>query len=187
MNIRRSCLAAIAVWALGSCAVDAAEKQDGKKPMAMKITSSAFQEGQPIPAKYTCDGENISLPLKWSDAPAGTKFFALICDDPDAPVGTWVHWVVYGLPATTTELAEKIPASESLENGAKQGVNDFKHVGYGGPCPPSEKPHRYYFKIYALDAEIPLKPRATKKELLKAMEGQILAQGELMGTYQRKR
>ena len=158
-----------------------------KKAMSIQLTSTAFQEGQPIPAKYTCDGEDISPPLNWGGAPTGTKSFALVCDDPDAPVGTWVHWVFYGLPVSTTELAEKTPASETLENGAKQGVNDFKKVGYGGPCPPGGKPHHYFFKLYALDTESTLKPRATKKELLKAIEGHILAQGELVGTYQKKR
>ena len=154
--------------------------------MAMKITSAAFEEGKPIPAKHTCDGDDVSPPLKWSDAPPATRNFALICDDPDAPVGTWVHWVIHGLPASATELGERIPASETLPNGAKQGVTDFKRVGYGGPCPPPGKPHRYFFKLYALDAELSLKPRATNKDLLKAMEGHILAEGSLMGTYQRR-
>jgi Raf kinase inhibitor-like YbhB/YbcL family protein len=182
MSIHRYCAAA-AVAVLCCSILVAAEKQ----AMTMKITSSAFQEGQPIPAKYTCDGENSSPPLKWSDAPAETKFFALICDDPDAPTGTWVHWVVYGLPATTTELAEKTAAADSLQSGGHQGVNDFRRTGYGGPCPPAGKLHHYHFKIYALDTESSLKPRATKKELLKAMGGHILGQGELVGTYQRKR
>ena len=163
-------------------AAQAADKNAAK----INVTSSAFQQGQSIPAKYTCDGENISPPLKWSDAPAAMKSFALICDDPDAPMGTWVHWVVYSLPAATTELAEKTPTTESLPNGARQGMNDFKHVGYGGPCPPRGKSHRYFFKVYALDTELSLKPRAIKKELVKAMQGHIIAQGELMGTYQRK-
>lgn len=155
--------------------------------MAIKLISPAFTEGQPIPAKHTCEGADVSPPLKWSDAPQATKGFGLICNDPDAPVGTWVHWVIYALPVSTTELGEQIPPSETLPSGAKQGVNDFKRVGYGGPCPPPGKPHRYFFKLYALDTELSLKPRATKKELLKAMEGHILAEGSLMGTYQRRR
>jgi Raf kinase inhibitor-like YbhB/YbcL family protein len=116
-----------------------------------------------------------------------SKSLALICDDPDAPVGTWVHWVLYDLPVTATDLMERVPASETLFFGAKQGINDFKRVGYGGPCPPPGKPHRYYFKLYALDADLLLKPRATKQELLRAMDGHILAEAQLSSAYQRKR
>ena len=154
--------------------------------MTIQLTSSAFTEGQPIPAKYTCDGEDISPQLKWRNIPQGAKSLALICDDPDAPVGTWVHWVLYDLPATITELQEKVPTTETISNGAKQGVNDFKRIGYGGPCPPRGGPHRYFFKIYALDAELNLKTKATKKDLVRAMEGHILAEGQLMGTYKKK-
>jgi Raf kinase inhibitor-like YbhB/YbcL family protein len=154
--------------------------------MTVQVTSSAFAEGQPIPAKYTCDGGDISPPLKWSSIPQGAKSLALICDDPDAPAGTWVHWVLYDLPATVAELPERVPTTETLSNGGKQGINDFKRVGYGGPCPPRGGPHRYFFKLYALDAELQLKAKATKKELVRAMEGHILAEGQLMGTYKRK-
>ena len=153
----------------------------------MKLTSTAFAEGQPIPANHTCDGADVSPPLQWSEAPPSTKSFALICDDPDAPVGTWVHWVIYGLPATASELPGMIAPTESLPNGAKQGLNDFRRVGYGGPCPPPGRPHRYFFKLYALDTELLLKPRATKQDLLRAMAGHILAETRLMGTYQRAR
>ena len=152
--------------------------------MTMEVTSSAFQAGQTIPNKYTCEGADISPPLQWSGVPGGVKGLALICDD---PVGTWVHWVLYDLPITATDLAENVPALETLPSGAKQGVNDFNRVGYGGPCPPPGKPHRYYFKLYALDAALLLKPRATKQELLRAMDGHILAEARLSGTYQRKR
>ena len=155
--------------------------------MTMKLTSSAFQAGQAISVKYTCEGENISPPLHWSDVPAGAKTIALICDDPDAPGGTWAHWILYDLPVTANHLAENVPVSESLSVGAKQGINDFKRVGYGGPCPPPGKPHRYYFKLYALDIDLRLKPRATKQQLLRAMDGHILAEAQLMGTYQRKK
>jgi Raf kinase inhibitor-like YbhB/YbcL family protein len=155
--------------------------------MTMKVTSSAFQAGQAIPTKYTCEGEDISPPLQWSGVPAGAKSLALICDDPDAPVGRWVHWVLYDLPVMTTDLAEKVPASETLSFGAKQGTNDFKRIGYGGPCPPPGKPHRYYFRLYALDADLLLKPGASKQELLRAMDGHILAEAQLSGIYQRKR
>ena len=154
--------------------------------MNIQITSTAFAEGQPIPDKYTCAGPNVSPPLTWSGAPAGTKSFALITDDPDAPMGTWVHWVIYNLPPATTSLAENAPQSPELPNGAKQGVNDFGQIGYGGPCPPPGKPHRYFFKIYALDATLDLKSGATTKEVLKAMDGHILAEGQLMGTFQRQ-
>jgi len=118
--------------------------------------------------------------------PAGAKSLVLIVDDPDAPVGTWVHWVLYDLPATTTELGENMPKGQFLANGAKQGLNDFRHLGYGGPCPPPGKAHRYFFKLYALDVLLDLKPGLTKKDIEHAMEKHILAQGQLMGTYQRK-
>jgi Raf kinase inhibitor-like YbhB/YbcL family protein len=152
----------------------------------MQLTSIAFAAGTAIPAKHTCDAKNVSPPLKWSGAPAGTKSLALIVDDPDAPVGTWVHWVLYDLPPTTTELAEDLPKSQFVAGGAKQGLNDFRHFGYGGPCPPHGKPHRYFFKLYALDVPLDLKPGLTKKDLEHAMEKHILAQAQLMGTYQRK-
>ena len=161
--------------------------QIGKEMRVMKLTSTAFAEGQPIPMRHTGDGADGSPPLQWSDAPAGTKSFALICDDPDAPAGTWVHWVIYRLPAGTKELPEKIAQTEILPSGARQGVNDFRRIGYGGPLPPLGKPHRYFFKLYALDDELPRIPRVTKPELLQAMEGHILAEAQLMGTYQRTR
>ena len=154
--------------------------------MNIQITSAAFAEAQPIPNQYTCAGPDVSPPLAWSGAPAGTKSFALIADDPDAPVGTWVHWVIYSLPPTATSLAESTPPSRELPDGSKQGINDFGNIGYGGPCPPPGKPHRYFFKIYALDAALNLKSGATKKELLRTMEGHVLGEGQLMGTYQRK-
>ncbi len=156
----------------------------GETKMAIKITSPAFEEGGMIPKKYTCDGEDVSPPLVWTSVPIGTKSFALICDDPDAPMGTWVHWVLFNLPADTKELSENIPPQKILENGAKQGTNDFRKIGYGGPCPPSGT-HRYYFKLYALDTEIDLEAGITKAQLLKAMEGHILAEGQLMGKYKR--
>ena len=152
----------------------------------MQLTSTAFAEGGAIPAKHTCDAKNVSPPLKWSGVPAGAKSLALIVDDPDAPVGTWVHWVLYDLPATTTELAEDMPKSQYVTGGAKQGLNDFRRLGYGGPIPPPGKPHRYYFKLYALSKTLGLTPGATKKDVLQAMEGHVLAEGQLMGMYQRK-
>lgn len=153
--------------------------------MDIKITSSAFEEGGLIPAKYTCDGADISPPLRWEAVPEGTKSMALISDDPDAPMGTWVHWVLFNMPAETKELAENIPADETLPNGARQGSSDFGRIGYGGPCPPSGT-HRYFFKIYALDAELDLAAGARKPELVKAMEGHIIGQGQLIGKYKRQ-
>ena len=136
--------------------------------------------------KHTCQGSDFSPPLAWTNTPPNTKSFALIVDDPDAPAGTWVHWVIYDLPATATGLAENTPKSAQLPGGVKQGLNGWPHLGYNGPCPPPGKPHRYFFKLYALDTLLNLKPGLTKKDLLKAMEGHVLAEGQLMGTYQRK-
>lgn len=152
--------------------------------MEIKITSPAFEEGGMIPEVYTCDGIDISPPLKWSSMPQGTKTFALICDDPDAPIGTWVHWVIYNIPGDICELPENIPPEQEIKNGGIQGMNDFRKIGYGGPCPPGGT-HRYFFRIYALDTEVDLKPGATESQLLKAMEGHILAEGQLMGRYSR--
>lgn len=145
------------------------------------------RDGRPTPIQYTGDGADVSPPLQWSGAPPGTKSFALICDDPDAPRGTWVHWVLYVLPASTRNLPERLPTNDTLPNGVKQGLTDFKRTGYGGPCPPTGNPHRYFFKLYALDTELELEPRATKQQLLKAMQGHILAEASLMGEYQRER
>ena len=153
--------------------------------MSIDISSTSFQEGQTIPKQCTEDGKDISPPLKWSNPPADTQSFALICEDPDAPRGIWTHWVIFNMPAQAREFAEDIPPLETLPNGELQGVNDFGKVGYGGPAPPPGKPHRYFFKIYALDRKLDLKPRATRQQLLKAMEGHILAQGQLMGKYGR--
>jgi Raf kinase inhibitor-like YbhB/YbcL family protein len=165
---------------------DRTQTEEEGVPMSIQLTSSAFAEGKPIPAKYTCDGADVSPPLAWSNVPEGTKSLVLISDDPDAPVGTWVHWVIYNIPPDATDLAEGVPKSEVLTNGATQGMTDFKRIGYGGPCPPRGGPHRYFFKLYALDTGLELKPGATKQELLRAMEGHILAEGQLMGTYQRR-
>jgi Raf kinase inhibitor-like YbhB/YbcL family protein len=156
----------------------------GGANMAITITSTAFTEGGMIPREYTCDGRDISPPLAWSGAPEGTKSLALICDDPDAPVGTWVHWVLFNIPATADELPQSILPDKILEDGARHGINDFRKFGYGGPCPPGGT-HRYYFKIYALDTDLTQEPGITKAELLKAMEGRILAEGQLMGRYKR--
>ncbi|MHC4069021.1 MAG: YbhB/YbcL family Raf kinase inhibitor-like protein [Planctomycetota bacterium] len=153
--------------------------------MEIKVTSPAFEEGGMIPSKYTCDGADISPPLAWEGVPEGTKSLALISDDPDAPMGTWVHWVLCNLPGDTRELPENIPAEEVLSSGAKQGLNDFRRVGYGGPCPPSGV-HRYFFKVYALDRKVEGGGWANKAELERAMESHVLAQGELIGRYKRR-
>ena len=151
----------------------------------MEVTSAAFSEGGTIPAKYTCDGQNISPPLAWTSAPGGTKSLALIMDDPDAPIGVFVHWVLYDVPAGERKLVENIPQTKTLTNGARQGMNGRKQIGYTGPCPPSGT-HRYYFKLYALDTTLNLQPGATKEQALAAMKGHIVAQGQLMGRYKRK-
>lgn len=153
--------------------------------MSFQISATAFSNGELIPKKFTCDGPDVSPPLSWKDAPAATQSFALIMDDPDAPVGTWVHWVLYNLTANTKELPEGVEKQEQLGSGALQGRNDFRKIGYGGPCPPPGKPHRYYFKLYALDGKLDLKAGATKLDLERAMKGHILGETELMGGYGR--
>ncbi len=150
--------------------------------MPFELTSTAFAPGEPIPRKYTCDGQNISPPLQWGDPPQGTRSFALISDDPDAPVGTWVHWVLYNLPAETRALPEAVPSDADLPDGSRHGQNSWRRLGYGGPCPPGGT-HRYFFKLYALDTMLDLAASASKEQLLQAMEGHILAQTEVMGVY----
>ena len=152
--------------------------------MALQITSSAFSDGAMIPNRYTCDGPDVSPDLSWSGVPDGSRSLALICDDPDAPVGTWVHWVLFNIPAVETGLPAEIVPEADLHNGAKHGTNDFRRLGYGGPCPPGGT-HRYFFKLYALDSILSLESGATKAQVEKAMEGHILAEGQLMGKYKR--
>lgn len=151
----------------------------------MKISSASFFTGEMIPKKFTCDGPDASPKLNWTEPPAKTQSFALIMDDPDAPAGTWVHWVLFGLPADARELAEGVAKQEQLANGARQGRNDFGKIGYGGPCPPPGNPHRYFFKLYALDAKLNLKAGATKTDVESAMKGHILAHAEMIGKYGR--
>lgn len=150
----------------------------------MELTSLAFAHEAPIPVKYSCDGENISPPLAWTDPPAGTQSFALINDDPDAPAGTWVHWVLYNIPAAARGLDEAITAQSTLGDGSLHGENSWGRNDYGGPCPPGGT-HRYFFKLYALDGLLDLAAGADKEALLAAMEGHILAEAELMGTFAR--
>ena len=152
--------------------------------MSFKLTSDAFANGQSIPAKYSCIGKNISPPLAWNDGPADTQSFALIMDDPDAPFGTWVHWVIYNIKPDMRSLQEDLPITgKNIDpNAIYVGKNSSGNIGYDGPCPPSGT-HRYFFKFYALDTVISLLPGATKEELLKEMDGHILAPAELMGTF----
>lgn len=157
----------------------------GGEAMAFRIDSPAFQDQGEIPKKYTCDGEDLSPPLVWAEPPQGTKSFALIADDPDAPMGTWVHWVVYSIPSASSGLPEGVPKTEILSDGSRQGRTDFGDVGYGGPCPPPGRAHRYFFKLYALDETPTLSPGLTKAELLVAINEHILAQAERVGLYQR--
>ena len=151
----------------------------------MQLTSNAFSDGGTIPKEHTADGKNHSPELHWTGPPPETKSFALICDDPDAPHGTWVHWVLFNLLPETHELSHALPAGRTLTSGAKQGTNDFHKIGYGGPSPPPGKPHRYFFKLYALDAMLVLADGATKQQLEAAMKGHILAESHLMGKYGR--
>lgn len=174
--------------ALAACAGETAPPSDLEKGTAMQLTSSAFAHEGEIPAKHACDGEDLSPQLAWAGAPAETKSFALIVDDPDAPDPaapkmTWVHWVLYAIPATVGELPEG--ASTALPAGTREGLNDWKRTGYGGPCPPKGR-HRYFHKLYALDTTLGDLGRPTKAALEKAMQGHVLAQGELVGTYQRR-
>ncbi len=154
--------------------------------MAFELQSSAFTTGEQIPVKHTCDGADASPQLRWADPPPNTRSFALIMDDPDAPGGTWVHWVLYAIVATVHDLPEGVATRNSVAGVGIQGMNDFQRVGYGGPGPPPGPAHRYVFKLYALDSDLRLPARKTKAELLKAMDGHILAQAELMGRYQRR-
>lgn len=151
----------------------------------MELKSLVFDAGGSIPKKYTCDGPDLSPPLIWNTVPDRTQSLALICDDPDAPMGVWVHWVIFNLPADARDLPEGVPPQKMLPNGAKQGINDFRRIGYGGPCPPSGE-HRYFFKLFALDAKLDLEAGAKKADLLKAMEGHILSESKLMGKYRRR-
>lgn len=159
---------------------------EGEDTMAIAVTSPAFEDGGMIPKKFTCDGQDISPPLHIDGVPSEARSLTLIADDPDAPSGTWVHWVLYDLPPNTTELPENTPVDEEIQNGARHGVTDFKRFGYGGPCPPSGT-HRYYFKVYALDTMLDLSGSVTKADIIKAMQGHVLAEGQLMGRYARQK
>ncbi|MBN2382127.1 YbhB/YbcL family Raf kinase inhibitor-like protein [bacterium] len=169
--------AIVVLWGVVSGTTAADKAKEG-----LIITSTAFQSGGKIPARYTCKGEDVSPPLSWSGVPVGTQSLVLIMDDPDAPIGTWVHWVYFNIPPDLTGLPEKTVKSKRPQIGGIQGMTDFRMVGYGGPCPPSGT-HRYYFKLFALDTELKLDSDATKVAVEKAMAGHILAKGTLMGKF----
>jgi hypothetical protein len=158
--------------------------------MSFAITSPAFRAGAEVPARFTCEGEDRSPPLEWTGVPPGTRSLVLVVDDPDAPDPTapriiWVHWLLYNIPAEATGLAEGIPPSE-LPSGTREGITDFKRTGWGGPCPPIGR-HRYFFRLYTLDVTLPDLGRPTRAKLDQAMKGHMIAQAELMGTYQKRR
>lgn len=150
---------------------------------AMKVTSSAFGSGEMIPQQYTCKGDDVSPALEWSGAPANAVSFAIIMDDPDAPRGTWVHWVMWNIPASAHSLSQGVAKSEQMDNGARQGRNSNGEVGYNGPCPPMGQTHRYFFRMYALDTKLDLAAGAERSQLDAAMKGHVLAQGEYMGKF----
>jgi Raf kinase inhibitor-like YbhB/YbcL family protein len=158
---------------------------DKQNILSFEMTSAAFDQGGTIPQQHTCDGPDLSPPLRWAALPEGTQSLALIADDPDAPGKTWVHWVLYDLPPDRRELAAGLPRQETLAEGGTQGKNDFGKIGYGGPCPPPGKPHRYFFKLYALDVKLDLSPGETKSQVLERISGHVLAEAELMGRYGR--
>jgi len=151
----------------------------------MNLSSPSFQEGATIPTKHTADGDNVSPALEWSGAPGNVKSFALVCEDPDAPRSTWIHWVLYNLPADAKEMPEAMPPDAKLPSGALHGVNDFGNPGYGGPAPPRGKPHRYVFKLFALDDLLKLPEKATRAQLEQAMKGHLLASAQVMCKYGR--
>lgn len=153
--------------------------------MALMLESTAFRDGDMIPSKHTCDGTNTSPPLQWQGLPPGTTSLALIADDPDAPMGIWVHWILYNIPPTCGGLPEGMPKDSRLPDGTLQGTTSYRTTGYGGPCPPSGT-HRYYFALYALDRMLDLKPGATRGEIDNAMRGHVLAETRFMGRYRRQ-
>jgi Raf kinase inhibitor-like YbhB/YbcL family protein len=175
--------AIIAAGSMSCTPGDSALPEEGQ--MTLSLSSSVFQDGGNIPTKYTCDGEDVSPPLAWDDPTAGTQCLVLVVDDPDAAGGVFTHWLLFNLPADSHELPEAVPAQNELPNGALQGKNDFAKIGYGGPCPPSGATHHYRFTIYALDQPLDLKAGVSRKQVIDAIKGHILAWGQLIGMYQR--
>lgn len=181
----RNRLSQLFVVALFLLMISAAVNGQESKVISLTVASVSFSSGGEIPNKFTCDGEDVSPQIFWSGTPNGTQAFVLMVDDPDAPAGTWTHWVLYDLPASLKSLNEGLPTSDQLPDESKQGRNDFGKIGYNGPCPPAGRPHRYFFKLYALDRKLNVKGGAARSEVEKAMSGHVLAQGEVMGTYRR--
>jgi Raf kinase inhibitor-like YbhB/YbcL family protein len=153
----------------------------------ISLASTAFEDGGPIPYLYTCEGDDISPPLQWSGAPVSTRTYAMVCEDPDAPRGTWIHWVLFNISGDAVELTKAVPTLPELPSGARHGRNTAGDMAYAGPCPPPGKPHRYFFRLYALDISLNLPPGATRAELEQAMDQHIVAQGTLMGTYEHRK
>jgi Raf kinase inhibitor-like YbhB/YbcL family protein len=176
----------VCVVVLSACEPQEDQQQKGESKMELKVTSTAFEEGGMIPAKYTADGQDISPSIAWTSVPDEAKSIVLICDDPDAPMGTWVHWLVWNIPPDMTSLDENMAPDAELSSGIRQGTTDFRRIGYGGPAPPSGV-HRYFFKVYALDTILDLPAGATKPKLEEAMDGHVLAKGELIGRYTRQK
>jgi Raf kinase inhibitor-like YbhB/YbcL family protein len=189
--MRRLRLAAAVLFLAGPAAAAKPRRAPRRTAMSFTLTSPAFENGAVIPKAHTCDGEDSSPTLRWSGWPEGTKSFALIMDDPDAPMGTWIHWVIYDLPAGRRDIAGGLAKTGEVLDGAKQGacwgVDSFERVGYHGPCPPPGWPHHYHFKLYALKKTLGLPASATKAEVLAAMKGAVLAETELVGVYERKK
>jgi len=190
MKNRSFAIALLAATMVAACikqqkaSSELAPRQTPSPSNVFTLTSTTFKEGQPIPRQYTCDGVNVSPSLEWTAVPKTAKTIAIIVDDPDAASGTFTHWVLYNLSSETMGMVENAPTTETLKGGGQQGENDFEKIGYGGPCPPSGT-HRYFFKIYAVDDELALKPGAKKADVEKALEGHIVGQAQLMGTYKR--
>jgi len=191
VRLKRECiwrmiavLMALSLFAISFAGCESKQPPEEVKT-TLNVSTSAFEEGGRIPIKYSCEGEDVSPSLQWDEPPTGTQSFALIMDDPDTPVGVFKHWVIFNIPSDSQQLAEAIRPQAQLPSGALQGKNDFGRIGYGGPCPPPGPAHRYHFTLYALDRALDATPGASKKQVLDAMEGHILAHGQLTGTYQR--
>jgi Raf kinase inhibitor-like YbhB/YbcL family protein len=181
-NRAPACVAALIIGALSGCRQSSVTD---RVPMSVTLTSTGFQPGGNIPEQFSCHGANLSPALSWGSLPANTKSVALVVTDPDSLLGSYVHWVLYNLPPESSHIAEDIPRSEVLPNGAKQGLNTGNEIGYAGPCPPGESVHRYIFTLYALDTMLSPSSPVDKKQLMNLMEGHVLAAGQLMGRYHR--
>jgi Raf kinase inhibitor-like YbhB/YbcL family protein len=177
------CLTLLSMLAAGCAPQEPTLLEEDK--IALSLSSPVFREGEEIPVKYTCNGQDISPPIVWGEPPSGTQAFSLIMDDLDAPGGVFTHWVLFNLPVDSRELPEAVPRENQLVNQALQGTSDFGRIGYGGPCPPTGLAHHYCLTLYALDQPLSLKAGASKEQVLGAMQGHILAQGQLTGLYQR--